>query len=155
MADSRKRRPGKAGAITTPRAGAFNDPSVPPADRDLARALGAAHPLWRRFTDDLRAACGPLVDQWSFSKAFGWTLRLKQPTRVLVYLTPGPSHFLASFVLGERACQAIREADVPPGILEMIDAAPRYAEGRGVRIPVRTKADLGAVLKIASIKAGR
>jgi len=133
--------------------GAFHDPSAPPTDRDLAAALGAADPLWRRLIDEVRTSCGPLVDQWSFSKAFGWTLRLKQPARVLVYLTPGPSHFLASFALGEKACHAIRDAGVPGPILAIIDAAPKYAEGRGVRIPVRTKIDLDAVLKIAGIKA--
>lgn len=101
----------------------------------------------------VRVSCGPLVDEWSFSKAFGWTLRLKHPARVLVYLTPGASHFLASFALGENACTAIREAGVPAAVLAIIDAAPKYAEGRGVRIPVRTTADLDAVLKIAALKA--
>jgi hypothetical protein len=81
------------------------------------------------------------------------TLRLKQPARVLVYLTPSHSCFLASFVLGERACRAIREAGIPGGILALIDAAPKYAEGRGVRIPVHTKADLEAVLKITRVKS--
>jgi hypothetical protein len=38
-------------------------------------------------------------------------------------------------------------------MLAIIDAAPRYAEGRGVRIPVRTNADLEGVLTIADLKA--
>ena len=83
---------------------------------------------------------------------FGWTLRLKQPARVLVYLTPQRSHFLASFALGEKACAAVREAGVPAAILALIDAAPKYAEGRGVRIPVRNKAGLKGILAIAAIK---
>ena len=140
-------------ATAKAQAGTFHDPAMPPGDRDLAHALGPADPLWRRFTHHARVSCGPLADEWSFSKAFGWTLRLKQPTRVLVYLTPSPSYFLASFALGERACTAIRKAGVPADILAIIDAAPKYAEGRGVRIPVRTKTDLEAVLKITAIKA--
>ena len=134
------------------RGGAFHDPSVPPTDRDLSAALGAADPLWRRFTKEVRASCGPLVDEWNFSKAFGWTLRLKQPARVLVYLTPRPSCFLASFALGERACDAIGKAGLPAAILAIIEAAPKYAEGRGVRIPVRTDTDVEAILKIAGLK---
>jgi hypothetical protein len=153
MAGVRKSRPNKRPAPATAPAGAFHDPSGPPADRELASALGGADPLWHRFTRDVRVSCGPLVDEWSFSKAFGWTLRLKQPTRVLVYLTPSRSHFLASFALGEKACTALRDADVPSAMLAIIAAAPKYAEGRGVRIPVRTKADLDGVLVIAGIKA--
>lgn len=153
MTAGRKRTPNKTAAPAKAQVGAFHDPSMPPTDRELAAALGAADSLWRRLTHEVRVSCGALVDQWSFSKAFGWTLRLKQPARVLVYLTPSPSHFLASFALGEKACAAIAEAGVPAAILAMIDAAPKHAEGRGVRIPVRTKADLEAVLKIARIKA--
>jgi hypothetical protein len=149
----RKSKPKTIGTPAKAPAGAFHDPSAPPADRDLAAALGAADALWRRFIHDVRVSCGPLVDQWSFSKAFGWTLRLKQPARVLVYLRPGQAHFLASFALGEKACRAIRDAGVPASMLALIDAAPKFAEGRGVRIPVRTKTDLEGVLKIAGIKA--
>lgn len=149
----RKPKLNQTRATAKAEAGTFHAPSMPPADRDLAAALGPADQLWRRFTHDVRVSCGPLVDEWSFSKTFGWTLRLKQPARVLVYLTPGSSSFLASFALGERACAAIRKAGVPADVLAIIDAAPKYAEGRGVRIPVRTKTDLEAVLKIAGIKA--
>jgi hypothetical protein len=94
-----------------------------------------------------------LGDEWSFSKAFGWTLRLKQPGRVLIYLTPGQSHFLASFALGDKTCTVVREAGIPAAILASVDTAPKYAEGRGVRIPVRTQSDLQGVLAIAAIKA--
>ena len=123
----------------------------PPTDRELAATLGVTGPLWRRCIRHLRAAHGPLVDNWNSSKAFGWTLRLKQPTRALVHLTPRQSHFLASFALGEKACAAARDAGLPAAILAVIDTAPRYAEGRGVRIPVRTKADLDGVLAIAGL----
>jgi len=124
----------------------------PPTDRELAATLGAAAPLWQRCLRQMRASHGPLVDEWSFSKAFGWTLRLKQPARALVHLTPRPSHFLASFALGEKACAAAREAGIPAATLAVIDTAPKYAEGRGVRVPVRTKADLEGVLVMAAIK---
>jgi len=153
MVAKRKPRPTQSRPRATARCGMFHEPSMPPATADLAAALGAAHPHWRRFTDDVHLSCGPLVDEWSFSRAFGWTLRLKQPARVLVYLTPCASHFLASFVLGEGAYKAIRRSGGPAAIMALIDAAPKYAEGRGVRIPVRTKADLECVLKIAGIKA--
>lgn len=124
----------------------------PPTDRELAATLGVAAPLWRRCLRQMRVSHGPLVDEWSASKAFGWTLRLKQPARALVHLTPRESHFLASFALGEKACAAAREAGLSAAILAVIDTAPKYAEGRGVRIPVRTKADLEGVLVIAAAK---
>lgn len=151
MAAVRKSKTKKALVAAKASVGRFHAPS-PPADRELAAALGETDLLWRRFIRQMRVSHGPLVDEWSFSKSFGWTLRLKQPKRVLVYLTPGQGHFLASFALGEKACAAIREAGVPDAIMAVVEAAPKYAEGRGVRIPVRTATDLEGVLAIAAIK---
>jgi hypothetical protein len=37
-------------------------------------------------------------------------------------------------------------------VLAVIDGAPKYAEGRGVRIPVRSKRDLEGVERLAAIK---
>jgi hypothetical protein len=133
---------------------AFDDKACAPADPALEAMLGRAGRLWTRLRHDLQEAHGPLIEEWNFSgKAYGWSFRLKQPKRTLVYMTPCRAHFLASFALGEKACRAARSAGLPASVLALIDAAPKYAEGRGVRIPVRTKGDLGSVESLAAIKA--
>ncbi len=134
----------------------FDDKACPPTEQTLAVALGRASGLWVQLKDDLQAAHGPLAEEWSFAgKAFGWSFRLKEKKRVLVYMTPCRGHFLASFALGEKACLAARAASLPSAILELIDAAPKYAEGRGVRIPVRSARDLAHVETLAALKAAR
>ncbi|MGB5138934.1 MAG: DUF3788 family protein, partial [Candidatus Zixiibacteriota bacterium] len=72
--------------------------------------------------------------------------------RVIVYMTPCNDHFLASFALGEKAVKAAHESGLPAPILEIIDDAPRYAEGRGVRIQVRTTTDVRNIERLAVIK---
>ena len=134
---------------------AFDDKASPPGRRALDEMLGPTSSLWSRLKDDLQAAHGPLVEEWSFAgKAYGWSFRLKQPKRALIYMTPCRGHFLASFALGEKACVAARDARLPSKLLALIDRAPRYAEGRGVRIPVRSVRDLAGVEQLAAIKAG-
>jgi hypothetical protein len=134
--------------------GALDDEATPPTNRTVAEVLGRAHRSWACLRAALQAAHGPLVEQWSFAgKAFGWSLRLKQGKRVLVYLLPCRSSFLASFALGEKACRAARTSGVPAAALALIAAAPKYAEGRGVRISVRTRMDVDTVLKLAAVKA--
>jgi hypothetical protein len=109
---------------------------------------------WARLTDDLQSAHGPLIEEWNFSgKAYGWSFRLKQKKRILVHMTPCRGHFLVSFALGEKACLAAHAARLPASVLALIDRAPQYAEGRGVRMPVRTNRDLDSVEKLAAIKA--
>jgi Protein of unknown function (DUF3788) len=132
---------------------AFEDRNIPPDEHALAATLGRVSSLWRDLAERLQADHGPLREEWQFAGArFGWSFRLKEPKRVLVYLTPCRGHFLASFALGERACAEARMAGLPASVLALIDAAPRYAEGRGVRIPVRRKSDVEAVRKLAAIK---
>ena len=135
---------------------AFDDKASPPGDRALERMLGRTSRLWARMKNDLQAAHGPLIEEWNFSgKAYGWSFRLKEKKRTIVYMTPCRAHFLASFVLGEKACRAAHSAGLAASVLAVIDDAPRYAEGRGVRIPVRRRRDLDTVASLAEIKVAR
>jgi len=131
----------------------FEDRATPPTDQTLAQALGRAARAWALVKEQVGRQCEPLREEWAFAGAkLGWSLRLKHRQRVIVYMTPGQGRFLASFVLGEKACAAAREAGLPASLLALIAAAPKYAEGRGFRIPVRTAQDADAVGKLAAIK---
>lgn len=131
----------------------FDDRATPPTEEALAQALGRAAAAWALVKEQVGRQCALLREEWAFAGAeFGWSLRLKRADRVLVHLTPGQGHFLASFVLGEKACAAAHEARLPAGILTLIAEAPKYAEGRGIRIPVRTARDASAIGKLAAIK---
>ena len=48
--------------------------------------------------------------------------------------------------------KAAHESDLPVSILKIIDNARRYAEGRGVRLEVRSAEDVCNVGKLAAIK---
>jgi Protein of unknown function (DUF3788) len=132
---------------------AFDDKASPPEDRALEEMLGRTSSLWVRLKNDLQEAHGPLIEEWNFSgKAYGWSFRLKQKKRTIVYMTPCRAYFLASFALGEKACRAAHSAGLPAPVLAVIEGAPKYAEGRGVRIPVRTRRDVDRVESLAAIK---
>lgn len=60
--------------------------------------------------------------------------------------------FLAALVLGEKAVKAAHKSDLPDSVLAVTDGERKYAEGRAVRIEVRTKEDLRNVQKLAAIK---
>ena len=132
---------------------AFDDKASPPEDRALEKMLGRTSRLWARLKGDLQEAYGPLIEEWHFSgKAYGWSFRLKQKKRTIVYMTPCRAYFLASFALGEKACRVAHSAKLPGPVLALIESAPKYAEGRGVRIPVRSGHDLDTVESLAAIK---
>ena len=131
----------------------FGDRSHPPGDDELKAALGRSAPAWKGLIAAIGKAYPPLVAEWGFtSKTTGWGLRLKQVNRTVLYMTPCEGYYLASIVLGERAVALAKGSGLPAAILRTIDAAPRYAEGRGVRFEVRVLGDLGSIRALADIK---
>lgn len=116
-------------------------------------ALAATADLWNGLRHAIDARFAPVSATWGFSsKSTGWGLRLAGAKRTILYLTPRDGDFLASFALGERAVKAARESGLSPAVLDAIDAAPRYAEGRGVRLAVRTAGDVRDIMRLAEIK---
>ncbi len=67
-------------------------------------------------------------------------------------MTPCHRHFLVGLVLGEKAVRAAHATPLEATVLARIDEAPRYPEGRGIRLEIRTKRDLDAVMQLAAIK---
>jgi hypothetical protein len=129
---------------------AFDDKSRPPRDDELAATLGRAFVSWNELRRIIASRFAPLSEEWGFGT--GWGLRLKRPARTVLYMTPCNGYFLASFALGEKAVKAAHESDLPASILEIIDSAKKYAEGRGVRLEVRSAKDVRNVEKLAVIK---
>lgn len=67
-------------------------------------------------------------------------------------MTPREDHFLVSFALGEKAVAAAGTRKLPANILKAIESAPKYAEGRGVRLEVRHAREVSALATLAEIK---
>lgn len=131
----------------------FDDKSRLPCDDDLAAKLGNTFALWNRLKRLIASRFTPLSIEWGFSsKKTGWGLRLKMEKRTVLYMTPCEGYFLASFALGEKAVKAAHESDLPTSTLKVINGAKRYAEGRGVRLEVRSVEDVHNVEKLAVIK---
>ena len=131
----------------------FDDKAHPPKENDLCEVLGKTYKLWCALKDHVIAEYAPISPEWGFaSKSTGWGLRLKGEKRAVLYMTPCKGYFLASFALGEKAVAAAHAAKLPTAMLEVIDKAPKYAEGRGVRLEVRTSKDVDSIKKLAVIK---
>jgi hypothetical protein len=132
---------------------AFDDKSKQPRAGDLKSVLGRASAHWNSLIAHIVAEYAPLEETWNFSGAnWGWSLRLKQKKRTVLYMTPCNGLFLVGFALGEKAVKAAHESPLPGSTLTVIDKAKKYAEGRAVRIEVKSKKDLEITKKIAAIK---
>jgi hypothetical protein len=64
----------------------------------------------------------------------------------------GGGHFRVSLTFGEKAVRAVQQSNLPGSVLTPINDAPKYPEGRGVRMEVRRAEDARIVVKLAGIK---
>ena len=132
---------------------AFIGRAEPPTDRELAAALGPAQLTWDKLLTVLARECGAEVHEWnSYSPKAGWSLRVKRKTRTIVWLGPREGAFIAAFILGDKALQAARAAKLPQRIVKIMNAAPKYPEGTGVRIEVKAPRDIEPLKRLAAIK---
>ncbi len=135
---------------------ALTDPSQAPELKDLELLLGPSLEHWNRVVELISAAHPPVSEVWNFGgEKYGWILRLKRRERVILYMIPQDDGFLVALVLGERACQAAESLPLPESVRTLIDEAPRYAEGRGFRMPVEGDEDVAAVVLLAAAKMSR
>jgi hypothetical protein len=124
-----------------------------PTDGELTAALGPARATWDQLLADLAREFGVNVHEWnSYSPKAGWSLRVKRKARTIVWLGPRAGSFIAAFILGDKTMRAARAAKLPQRIVKIMDAAPKYPEGTGVRITMKTLKDLAAVKTLAAIK---
>ena len=128
---------------------AFIGRTKAPTDEELSAELGDARALWDQLLKELAL---PVQEWHSYSPKAGWSLRLKTGKRTVVYVTPCRGAIRVSFALGEKAMQAARDSKLPVSVIKILDEAPRYAEGAGVRLDVTSKKDLAAVKKLSAAK---
>jgi hypothetical protein len=131
---------------------AFIGKTTRPTEAEVEAALGATVALWKQLVGWM-AEQGAAIQEWnSYSPKAGWALRLKHKKRNIVYLGPCDGCFRVAFVLGDKAVAAARKSDLAKSTLKILDEAPRYPEGTGVRLMVKAAKDLAAIKKLAQIK---
>jgi hypothetical protein len=65
---------------------------------------------------------------------------------------PYAGSFQVAFIFGEKALTAIRQSGVPARVMRMLDDAPKYPEGTGLRFQINAVKDISVVKKLAAIK---
>jgi len=132
---------------------AFDDKSHQPTDKDIIEILGRSAKLWFDLKEQIRSGYPSVSEEWSFPGAkWGWSMRLRSKKRVVLYMTPQQKCFTVGMVFGDKAVKAAHDTDLPRPLLKELDAAPKYGEGRPLRIEIRTRSDLAPVAMLAAIK---
>jgi hypothetical protein len=131
----------------------FADRKQQPSAANLTKTLGRTARYWTALVTQALDAARGAESAWKYYASGGWVYLVRVKRRNLLYLRPLAKGFLASFALSEPAIAAARATDLPPGLLAMLAAAPRYPEGRAVRIAVTSAATAAQAAQVLALKA--
>ena len=131
----------------------FTDKKTLPDESDLEDSLGESYHLWQIVKEYVHLKYPGALDEWNYpGNKYGWSFRIKDKKRAIIYLLPREQFFKVAFVFGHKATDAIMQSEVSEEIKSELNAARVYAEGRGIRIDVNTDHILKDIKELIDIK---
>jgi hypothetical protein len=131
----------------------FTNKAEIPDDFLLRAAVDELFAVWMNTREYVFDVYPKATGEWNFpGPKYGWSYRIKDKKRAIIYLLPRDKFFLAAFVFGEKATQAALSGDISNEIKTIIESARVYAEGRGFRIEVRSNDLVNDIKKLIDIK---
>ncbi len=131
----------------------FTDKSQIPTNEELQKALGKTYDIWSSIREYTLKNYPKAVEEWNLPGAkYGWSFRIKDKKRAIIYLLPRDKYFMIAFVYGEKATHQALNSSISKEIKNIIEAAPVYAEGRGFRIEITGIEIVADIKKLIDIK---
>jgi hypothetical protein len=131
----------------------FTNKSETPTEIHLEAALGKSYLLWVEIREHVLAQDPKLSQEWSYpGPKYGWSFRIKDKKRAIIYLLPRDNYFKVAFVFGQKAMDEIMTSSISSEIKTALSEARVYAEGRGIRIDVSDAAILPDIKALIGIK---
>jgi hypothetical protein len=129
-----------------------NNKRIPDND-DLSDKLGNTHYLWSLINEYVFLKYPEALSEWSFpGEKYGWSFRIKDKKRAIIYLLPRDRFFKVAFVFGQKAFEKIMKSEISDTIKKELESARVYAEGRGIRIDVKDEMILNDIKELIDIK---
>ena len=102
----------------------FLDKHITPTAKDVETALGETHTYWQKLVEHTYNLYPDATEEWHFSsEKFGWSFRIKDKKRILMYLLPRDKFFKVAFVFGQKATDEIMESNITEIIKNELQAA--------------------------------
>ncbi len=131
----------------------FMEKAVIPDEASLKSGIGKSYELWKLLFDFTFQKYPKARAEWNFpGKKYGWSFRIKDKKRAIIYLLPRDEYFKVAFVFGQKATNAILASNMNEEIKMKLTTAKVYAEGRGINIDVTGFEILNDIKKLIEFK---
>ena len=131
----------------------FIDKTNKPEQKDLIKALGRTFKTWEDIINLVYLKNPNAISEWNFpGQKYGWSYKIKDMKRAIIYLLPRDKKFMAAFNFGQKAFEKIMDSNISEAIKHSIESAKVYAEGRGIRIEIKNRKQLKDISQLIDIK---
>jgi hypothetical protein len=131
----------------------FMDKSSIPTTDELSTALGATFSVWNELASYAISLNPTIYTEWKYpGDKYGWSFRVRDKKRVIVYLIPHENYFSVALVFGQKATNHALGINISENIKNLIINAPVYAEGRGFQLEVFDGEILTDITKLIDVK---
>ena len=131
----------------------FTDKEISPDNDSLITALGSTAFSWQVIRDFTRAEYPSAKEEWSYpGKKCGWSFRIKDSKRTIIYLLPCDGFFKVALLFGRKATEEVFNSQLSDRIKSDLQNATVYVERRGIRIDVTDESLFMDIKKPIEIK---
>ena len=131
----------------------FDNKEIVPIDEDLEDVLKNSFDSFSKLISFLESEYGALKKEWKFySKKAGWTLRVSNDKRNLVFISPNDDHFFVTVNMSVKVSKIVLDLDISDNTKDLLKQTKPYAEGKSVLIPVRKDVDLEDIKTLLNVR---
>ena len=131
----------------------FTDLTKTPDPENLKIAIGDLFRTWMEIRDYTFEKYPAAVEEWFVSgKKFGWSYRIKDKKRAIIYFSPKAEMYKVSMVFGQKATDQILASDISARLKTDLMNSKVYMEGRVLRIDVIDNLPVADIKKLVEIK---
>jgi hypothetical protein len=131
----------------------FTEKNIRPSEDNVKQVLGKTYILWEKIREYTTQNYPGAVEEWNYpGDKYGWSFRIKDKKRAIIYLLPRDGFFKVALVFGQQATSSILASGVSGIIKQELIAAKPYAEGRGIRIEIADDSLLKDIFVLVKIK---
>lgn len=131
----------------------FDIKEIVPEEDDLEKVLKDSIDLWNQLMNYLEEEYGPITSEWKFySKKSGWSYRVSNKKRNLIFLIPNDEYFIATINMSLKVVQILLDIDLPEEIKNTIKTTKNYKEGKSVLINIKNEKDLKNIKTMLEIR---
>lgn len=133
----------------------FMEKTVQPSLADAAKVV-PNFADWKALMDCVYAHYPNATEEWKIpAKSYGWSFRLRDKKRNIIYFVPHDDRFTVAFVFGQNATDAVlAHPGIPFEWKKLLLEAKVYAEGRVLSIEVYNNEHIAAICELIKIKIG-